>query len=147
MVLALAARGAPRSELGRLLDRLAFSAGDRDVILRAAIDADSIARALADARRPSEIAAAVGAAGPELVAIAGALGAEQAAAEWLERLRHVQLEIDGRDLLAAGIPEGPGIGLGLQAALAAKLDGHAAGKEQELQAALQGPAESRGDGG
>jgi len=147
VVLALAARGAPRSELGPLLDRLAFSAGDRDVILRAAIDADSIARALADARRPSEIAAAVGAAGPELVAIAGALGAEQAAAEWLERLRHVQLEIDGRDLLAAGIPEGPGIGLGLQAALAAKLDGHAAGKEQELQAALQGPAESRGDGG
>ena len=62
-------------------------------------------------------------AAPELVAIAGALGPAEQAREWLERLRHVRLEIDGRDLLAAGVPEGPAIGAGLRAALAAKLDG------------------------
>ena len=75
------------------------------------------------------------------------MGAERAATEWLERVRHVELEIDGRDLLAAGVPEGPRIGRGLQAALAAKLDGRASGREQELEAALEGAAESRDDGG
>jgi tRNA nucleotidyltransferase (CCA-adding enzyme) len=147
LVLALAARGVRRSELEPLLERLAFTAGDRDTILPAAAEAENTARSLADARRPSEIAAAVAGAGPEQVAIAGAMGAEPAAAEWLERLRHVKLEVDGRDLLAAGVPEGPRIGRGLRAALAAKLDGRAGGREQQLQAALEGAAESRDDGG
>ena len=146
VVLSLAARAVPRGELGPLLDRLAFAAGDRNVILEAA-DVERIARSLAEARRPSEIAAAVGAAGPELVAIAGALGAEQAATDWLDRLRHIQLEIDGRDLLEAGIPEGPRIGLGLRAALAAKLDGRAKGREEELRAALEAETNSRDAGG
>jgi tRNA nucleotidyltransferase (CCA-adding enzyme) len=71
----------------------------------------------------------------------------EATTEWLERLRHVRLEIDGRDLLAAGVPEGPRIGLGLRTALAAKLDGRAAGAEQELQAALEAVRESGSGGG
>ena len=37
----------------------------------------------------------------------------------------------------AGIAEGPAIGTGLQAALAAKLDGLAATREQELAQALR----------
>jgi tRNA nucleotidyltransferase (CCA-adding enzyme) len=49
----------------------------------------------------------------------------------------VRLEIDGRDLLAAGIPEGPEIGARLQRALDRKLDGEASGREQELRAALE----------
>ena len=73
---------------------------------------------------------------PEVVALAGALGAEPQARDWLERLRHVRLEIDGRDLLAAGVPEGPAIGRGLRAALGAKLDRRASGREQELAEAL-----------
>jgi tRNA nucleotidyltransferase (CCA-adding enzyme) len=76
-------------------------------------------------------------AGPEAVALAGALGAEAPAREWLERLRHVQLEIDGRDLLEAGVPEGPAVGRGLAGALAAKLDGTVAGRDAELAAALR----------
>lgn len=147
LVLMLAALGVRRPELEPLLERLAFTAGDRDTILAAEGQAETTARSLATARRPSEIATAVAGAGPELVAIAGAMGAERAATEWLERLRHVELEIDGRDLLAAGVPEGPRIGRGLQAALAAKLDGRASGREQELEAALEGAAESRDDGG
>jgi tRNA nucleotidyltransferase (CCA-adding enzyme) len=147
LILGLAARGLAAGELGALLDRLAFQAGDRDVILGVAADADTRSRSLAQSRRPSEIAAAADGASPELVALAGALGPEQAAAEWLERLRHIRLEIDGRDLLGAGVPEGPRIGLGLRAALAAKLDGRAAGAEQELQAALEAVRESESRGG
>jgi tRNA nucleotidyltransferase (CCA-adding enzyme) len=62
-------------------------------------------------------------------------------AEWLDRYvsewRHVRLEIDGRDLLAAGIEEGPAVGRGLEAALAAKLDGRASGREAELRVAIE----------
>lgn len=147
LVLAVAARGVQRSELGSLLDRLAFPAGERDVILAAALGSDQVAPSLTAARSPSEMAAAVGGAGPELVAIAGALGAEQPATEWLDRLRHVRLEIDGRDLLAAGIPEGPRVGLALRAALAAKLDGLVSGREEELQAALEAARRSQDVGG
>jgi len=54
----------------------------------------------------------------------------------LDDLRHVTLEIDGEDLLAAGVPEGPDVGRALAAALDRKLDGEAAGREAELAAAL-----------
>jgi len=100
-----------------------------------------LAPALADelrrAQRPSEIAAAVAGGGPELVALAGALGAESQAREWLSRLRRIRLEIDGRDLIEAGVPQGPAIGRGLAAALAAKLDGRASGRDAELGEALR----------
>jgi tRNA nucleotidyltransferase (CCA-adding enzyme) len=78
---------------------------------------------------------------PEVLAIARAAGAGWLD-DWVGRLRHVELEIDGYDLVEAGVPEGPAIGRGLNAALAAKLDGTASGHEQELKVAL---AASRSD--
>ncbi len=73
---------------------------------------------------------------PEVLAMARAAGAT-----WLDdyaaRLRHVELEISGYDLVEAGVPEGPAIGRGLNAALAAKLDGDASGHEAELRVALE----------
>ncbi len=78
----------------------------------------------------------------EAAAIAAALAARRSPADaalvrdWLQTQRHVRLEIDGRDLLAAGIPEGPEVGARLAAALAAKRSGGASGREQELRAAL-----------
>ncbi len=137
LALAVASRGVPAAELGALLESLAFEAEDRDAILLAATRADDVARALAAAGARSEIAAAVGGAPIELVALAGALGPASEAREWLDTLRHVRLEIDGGDLLAAGVPEGPAIGRGLRAALAAKLDGQASGRGEELAAALK----------
>jgi tRNA nucleotidyltransferase (CCA-adding enzyme) len=136
LALAVAARGMAAPELTALLDALAFEAEDRDTIVLAAIRADKVAGALRAASASSEIATAVAGAPPELVALAGALGAECQAREWLDQLRHVRLTIDGRDLLAAGVPEGPAIGRGLRAALAARLDGRASGREQELAEAL-----------
>jgi tRNA nucleotidyltransferase (CCA-adding enzyme) len=140
LALATAARGVPAGELPALLDSLAFDAEDRDAIVAAATRAGEVARSLGTAAAPSEIAAAAGAAPPELIALAGALGPEAQAREWLDALRHVKLEIDGRDLIAAGVPEGPAIGRGLRAALAAKLDRRVSGREQELAAALDAAA-------
>ncbi len=62
--------------------------------------------------------------------------------EWLQRYvdewSRVRLEIDGEDLIAAGIPEGPAVGAGLRAALERKLDGGLhGGREAELEAALE----------
>ena len=137
LALALATRRIAVGELTRLLDALGFEAGDREAIVDAATKADALAQALDGAERPSQIAQAASGAAPELVAVAGALGPAQAAREWLTRLRGVELEIDGGDLLAAGVPEGPAVGRALRAALAAKLDGRAEGRQAELAAALE----------
>jgi tRNA nucleotidyltransferase (CCA-adding enzyme) len=141
LALALASRGVEARELAPLLESLAFEAGDRDVIVAAATRADALAQALAATRQPSEIAEAIGGDPPELVAIAGAAGPAGPAREWLKRLRHVSLEIDGDDLLAAGVPQGPAVGRGLRAALHAKLDGRAGDREAELAAALAAAAQ------
>jgi tRNA nucleotidyltransferase (CCA-adding enzyme) len=138
LVLAVATRDVPNGELPDLLDRLAFPAARRDRIVAAATRAPQLAHRLSTASAPSEIAVAVGSGSAELVALAGALGAEAAARRWLEELRHVRLEIDGDDLLAAGVQAGPAVGAGLAAARAAKLDGRADGREAELAAALEG---------
>jgi tRNA nucleotidyltransferase (CCA-adding enzyme) len=62
-------------------------------------------------------------------------------AGWLDRYqqewRSVELEIDGDDLIAAGISQGPAVGIGLAAARRAKLDGEIEGRGQELQVALR----------
>jgi tRNA nucleotidyltransferase (CCA-adding enzyme) len=59
--------------------------------------------------------------------------------QYVDEWSRVRLEIDGEDLMAAGIPEGPAIGAGLRAALERKLDGGLhGGREAELEAALEG---------
>jgi tRNA nucleotidyltransferase (CCA-adding enzyme) len=136
LALGAAGRRLAPADLARLLDGLAFEAEDRDAIVATATRPEDLARALAAAQTPSEIAAAAAGAPAELVALAGALGPERQAREWLEDLRHVRLTIDGRDLLAAGVPEGPAIGRGLRAALAAKLDRRACDRDQELAEAV-----------
>ena len=54
----------------------------------------------------------------------------------------MRLEISGEDLIGAGIPEGPAIGHGLEAALSGKLDGEISGRDEELRIAL---AAARGE--
>ncbi len=137
LVLAAASEELPRAERRLLLNRLAFEAADRERIATAASGAKPLSQTLEGARTPSEIAAAVDGASPELVALAGAHGPADRAEAWLETLRHVRLEIDGGDLLAAGVPRGPLIGRALAAALEAKLDGRASGRTAELAAALE----------
>jgi tRNA nucleotidyltransferase (CCA-adding enzyme) len=97
--------------------------------------------AAATPERPSEAVRLADAWDPAQLLVARALGAE-----WLDRyaadLRHVKLEISGEDLLAAGIPQGPDLGRGLEAALSGKLDGEISGRDPELRIAL---AAARGE--
>jgi tRNA nucleotidyltransferase (CCA-adding enzyme) len=137
VVLAVACAGVARERLFEFLDSLAFEAGDREAIIAGVRDGPPLDARLRTAHTPSAIALAVGTGRPELVAIAGALGSAEQARMWLERLRHVRLEIGGRDLQAAGVPQGPLIGEALRGALAAKLDGRASGAGEELAEALR----------
>ena len=61
-------------------------------------------------------------------------------ADWLDQYltawRQTELEIDGGDLIAAGVEQGPAIGRGLRAARHGKLEGEISGREEELAAAL-----------
>lgn len=55
---------------------------------------------------------------------------------FVERDSRVRLDIDGRDLLRAGIAPGPAVATGLRAALAARLDGSAPDRARQLRVAL-----------
>ncbi len=58
--------------------------------------------------------------------------------EWLDRRRHVALELTGEDLLAAGVPEGPEVGARLEESYRLLLEERIEpGRESELRAALE----------
>ncbi|HXS47187.1 MAG TPA: hypothetical protein VN756_06965 [Solirubrobacterales bacterium] len=108
-----------------------------EAILAAALGPRGEAERLAAAspRKPSEGMDLVRGKSPIELVLARAMGAE-----WLDRYLlewcTVALEIDGEDLIAAGVPEGPDIGRGLTAALRQKLDDELSGRDEELAAAL-----------
>jgi len=88
----------------------------------------------------------------EGVALAAAYGevehalARAGGAGWLddyrERWSKVELEIDGEDLIAAGVDQGRALGRGLAEARRAKIDGEISGREEELAAALAAAGEA-----
>jgi len=108
-----------------------------DAVLAAALGPveGEVALAEASPARPSEGVDLAGRCDPARLVLARALGAEWLD-DYMSEWRAVALEIDGADLIAAGIPQGPALGRGLAAALRAKLDGEIAGRESELAAAL-----------
>ena len=119
-----------------LLAEMQFSAAER-AILRACREAP----ALDDPPRvASDLARALRGRPVEAVALAGARGGDAGAAaarRWLDDLRHVELQITGDDLRAAGIAAGVELGRRLQAVLDLRLDGALPdGREAQLAAAL-----------
>jgi tRNA nucleotidyltransferase (CCA-adding enzyme) len=127
---------------GRVAGLLAESpwseVADRDrAVLAAALGPWGEAERMAATRpqQPSQAVELVQRLEPVELVLARALGAE-----WLDRYqlewRGVRLDIDGEDLIAAGVSPGPALGRGLAEALRRKLDGEIAGREQELAAAL-----------
>ena len=108
------------------LDAFEFPARERDVVVAAATRARALAPVMGGLEGASGLWALLRREAPETVALAGALGAPEAARRWLEDLRHRRLAITGDDLLAAGLA-GPAIGRALDAATAAMLDGEADG--------------------
>ena len=115
-------------------------------ILAALVDPASTARSscrsksteAAEARPASgsEVASIASRLTPSEIIIARAMGAEWLDA-WCDELRSVELEIGGDDLIAEGIEPGPLIGIGLTAALNAKLDGAVDGRPEEMRIALE----------
>ncbi|HEX5928779.1 MAG TPA: hypothetical protein VFY48_05240 [Solirubrobacterales bacterium] len=114
--------------------------------LRAERDQAVHAAAVEDPGGEVELAAAAPAKPSEAVALATAHSAVEmvlaraSGADWLDeylqRWSEVRLEIDGEDMIAAGVTEGPAVGRGLAEAKRRKLDGEVEGREQELAAAL-----------
>jgi tRNA nucleotidyltransferase (CCA-adding enzyme) len=94
-----------------------------------------------DSPRPADGVALAKSREPLELLLARALGAV-----WVSRYlavwSRVELEIDGSDLIAAGVPEGPAVGRGLDAALRRRLEGEITGREQELAVALEAARES-----
>jgi tRNA nucleotidyltransferase (CCA-adding enzyme) len=135
-----------RQAAGEMMRSLEFLAETRERVLTAAFEPLAIAAGIERAERPSQLRALLAERPVEAIAIAGALGGTQSpeirakAEAWLGELRAVGLEIGGRDLLAAGLPQGPQIGLRLQRTLDRKLDGELdGGRDGELTAALEDP--------
>lgn len=98
------------------------------------IDAAKLAEA--EPASGSEAASLASRLDPSEIIAARAMGAEWLD-DWCADLRSVELEISGDDLLAEGVPAGPMVGIGLNAALRAKLDGEEGGRSMELQIALE----------
>lgn len=106
-------------------------------LIAAALGPPGGEKALASMRvpQPGEGTEAAERRDPVELILARAMGAT-----WLDRYltawRRVELDIDGDDLIAAGIEQGPAIGRGLRAARTAKLEGEIGSREEELATAL-----------
>ncbi|MEA2134932.1 MAG: hypothetical protein QOC68_2841 [Solirubrobacteraceae bacterium] len=142
VALAACCLDAAAAELAQRLDELAFTARERETVVAAASRARSLAPVMGGMDRPSALWALLRREAPETVALAGALGAPDAAGRWLSELRGTRLAIDGDDLLAAGL-SGPAIGRALDAAMGAALDGEAGDREAQLAVALAGERQLR----
>jgi tRNA nucleotidyltransferase (CCA-adding enzyme) len=124
VVLAAALRGV--NDPAELLGRLGRPASDVRLVCHALEPAEL------DGASPGETAERLRSL--EQAALLAAGGSAEAA-RWLEETRHVELEITGDDLRAAGVPEGPELGAALRAARRAKRDGDLpGGREAELAA-------------
>jgi tRNA nucleotidyltransferase (CCA-adding enzyme) len=123
------------------LARAVLRADDRALLLTAP---ERAARLLARLRRAGKGDAALHAVcreeTAEVLLLAMSLAAREGARRRLARygtvLRHVRPDVNGRDLLRAGVPQGPRIAAGLAGALRAKLQG-AGDREAQLAAALR----------
>ncbi len=137
---------------GRVAELLATSlwsemAPAAEAVLRAACGpaGDEASLAAACPERPSRGLALAAGRDPIELVLARALGAEwldDFVADWLT----VVLEIDGDDLIAAGIPQGPAVGRGMVAARDARIDGEAPDREQQLAVALAAARQALAEG-
>ncbi|HEX4189017.1 MAG TPA: hypothetical protein VHY83_14075 [Solirubrobacteraceae bacterium] len=137
------AEGARRAAAAQM-DAFEFPSETRERVLAAAFDSAALAAGLERAERPSQLRELLAGRPVEAIAIAGAIAgrrspqAAEHTAAWLSELRHVALEIDGDDLIGAGVRQGPEVGRRLARTLERKLDGELdGGRAAELEAALE----------
>jgi len=130
--------GADRRHSGELFEKLvgpSERAGMEGIEARSSRAAELLG---ASGLRPSEVAVVLDALGPpELLWLAARLGesAAERIGRYLAQHRHLRLAIGGRELLDAGLREGPAVGRVLEATRRARIDGEI-GADEELSFAL-----------
>jgi tRNA nucleotidyltransferase (CCA-adding enzyme) len=143
MALVLLTAGWEADELRRLAKRLQLDRNDRKTLLRSMSEARRVARSLAPGQsiKPGRAYTACRDCLESSIFVARLLsGSEKIVAaldSYMKDWSYGVCDIDGTDLTAAGIPEGPAVAAGLQAAVVAKLNGEARTKEEQLQVALR----------
>jgi tRNA nucleotidyltransferase (CCA-adding enzyme) len=137
VVLATSLTRCGERQLRAWLDDIGLNAAEREATTAAALEAETLAERLQHAHHPSEVRHLVLGRAPEQLAVAAALGAGKPIECWHAEWSRVNLGIDGSDLIAAGVPEGPDIGRALDAAWSAALDDGIDDAEGRLAAALR----------
>ena len=134
---ALAALVSPEPDV-TWVESLALRADERDAVVRAGRKAPQLARTVTLDLPDSAIHALLHCEHPETLALTLAYGAPGGPIlRYLADLQGVGLEITGRDLVDAGVPESPALGRALEETLRKKLDGELAGRDEELRYALE----------
>lgn len=134
---ALAALASPEPPV-EWIDSLGLRADERDAVVRAGQKAPQLAKMVRADLPSSAIHSLLHCEHPETLALTLAYGAPGGPIlRYLADLQGIQLEITGRDLLAAGVPESPMVGLALEETLRRKLDGEIEGRDEELRYALE----------
>lgn len=141
LALAATSRGQDPPALAERLRRLAFTREEADRIVGVAAGAPRLASALVglETAAPSVVWDRLDGEPVEALALAAALSPSSEAVatvnSFLGGLRHVRPLLSGHDLQRAGL-RGPAVGRGLTAARAVALDSPAAGRDEQLAAAL-----------
>lgn len=126
---------------------LELPSGEGDRVFGAAVSAAFVAEAVVDADTTAELLELTDGAPVESLALAAALRdmedgpnsySRGVIEEWIREQRHIALQLTGEDLIAAGVPEGPEVGLRLEESYKLLVEERIApGRETELQAALE----------
>jgi tRNA nucleotidyltransferase (CCA-adding enzyme) len=134
---ALAALAGPEPDAD-WVESLGLRADERDAVVRAARKAPQLATTVRADMPDSAIHALLHCEHPETLALTLAYGAPGGPIlRYLADLQGVRLEITGRDLVEAGIPESPALGRALEETLRKKLDGELSSRDEELRFALE----------
>jgi len=144
--IAVLARGMTSDEAYAWLERLKVRRRDVDRIVGAITVAPRIVERLrAEHLDPAQVVALADPFAPDAPLLALAREEQPVLRDYFERLRKVQLEIGGADLVAMGLAESPQIGDVLAELRRRKLNGELSGRESELAAARElvaAPADS-----
>jgi len=124
-------------ELEQFLTGLSLPGRRHEAVLRAARRGPKLAQELRRELLPSQLHSLLTGEPAEALALALGLGAPaDPVLKFVSELSQARLDINGDDLIAAGVAPSPAVGRALDETLRRKLDGHAAGREAELRLAL-----------
>jgi tRNA nucleotidyltransferase (CCA-adding enzyme) len=133
--LAVLARRLPTYEVYSWLGRLRLRRRDIERIVAAVVFAPRLVERLGREVSPAEIVSLVEPVAPDAPLVALAQRSLPALEQYFERLRDVELEIGGGELVEMGLAQSPRVGEILAELRRRKLNGALAGREAELEAA------------